>query len=503
MSQHTPGGGHTSGAPVSPETTVDPHNPAGRKTFFGQPGMLANLFSVEMWERFSFYGMQALVLYYMYYAVSDGGLGLDEGVAAGIVGAYGGTVYLCSILGGWVADRLLGSERTMLTSAVLIMFGHIALALIPGVAGLTVGLLCIAVGSGGLKTTCVNLVGTLYEREDPRRDAGFSIYYMGVNIGALFGPLLTSFAWGTWGFHAGFGIAAIFMALGLVQYLLTRKGLPDTVHTVANSLPRSQYGKWIGIALAFIAVVMVLLLTGILNPGNLSDAVILVVVVAAVVLFATMLRDKGLSADEHSRVVAFIPLFIATAAFFALFQQQFTVLAIYADTRLQLSIFGIDFKPSATQSINPVFIILMGMVFAAVWTKLGTRQPSTPVKFGIALLLIGVAFLLFITQAHTESVFVGWIVLVLFFATLGELFLSPVGLSLATKLAPRRYPVQMVALYNLSIALGTALSGSLAEFYSRENEVGYFGTMGAITIVLGVVMLLVAKPILKLMRGIR
>ncbi len=503
MSQHTPGGGHTSGAPVSPETTVDPHNPAGRKTFFGQPGMLANLFSVEMWERFSFYGMQALVLYYMYYAVSDGGLGLDEGVAAGIVGAYGGTVYLCSILGGWVADRLLGSERTMLTSAVLIMFGHIALALIPGVAGLTVGLLCIAVGSGGLKTTCVNLVGTLYEREDPRRDAGFSIYYMGVNIGALFGPLLTSFAWGTWGFHAGFGIAAIFMALGLVQYLLTRKGLPDTVHTVANPLPRSQYGKWIGIALAFIAVVVVLLITGILNPGNLSDAVILVVVVAAVVLFATMLRDKGLSADEHSRVVAFIPLFIATAAFFALFQQQFTVLAIYADTRLQLSIFGIDFKPSATQSINPVFIILMGMVFAAVWTKLGTRQPSTPVKFGIALLLIGVAFLLFITQAHTESVFVGWIVLVLFFATLGELFLSPVGLSLATKLAPRRYPVQMVALYNLSIALGTALSGSLAEFYSRENEVGYFGTMGAITIVLGVVMLLVAKPILKLMRGIR
>lgn len=503
MSQHTPGGGHTSGAPVSPETTVDPHNPAGRKTFFGQPGMLANLFSVEMWERFSFYGMQALVLYYMYYAVSDGGLGLDEGVAAGIVGAYGGTVYLCSILGGWVADRLLGSERTMLTSAVLIMFGHIALALIPGVAGLTVGLLCIAVGSGGLKTTCVNLVGTLYEREDPRRDAGFSIYYMGVNIGALFGPLLTSFAWGTWGFHAGFGIAAIFMALGLVQYLLTRKGLPDTVHTVANPLPRSQYGKWIGIALAFIAVVVVLLLTGILNPGNLSDAVILVVVVAAVVLFATMLRDKGLSADEHSRVVAFIPLFMATAAFFALFQQQFTVLAIYADTRLQLSIFGIDFKPSATQSINPVFIILMGMVFAAVWTKLGTRQPSTPVKFGIALLLIGVAFLLFITQAHTESVFVGWIVLVLFFATLGELFLSPVGLSLATKLAPRRYPVQMVALYNLSIALGTALSGSLAEFYSRENEVGYFGTMGAITIVLGVVMLLVAKPILKLMRGIR
>ena len=503
MSHSTPGSGLTGNAPNDPNPTIDPHNPAGRRTFFGQPGMLANLFSVEMWERFSFYGMQALVLFYMYYPAAEGGLGLDQGVATGIVGAYGGTVYLCSILGGWVADRLIGSERTMLASAALIMAGPVALALGASVPGLAIGLLCVAVGSGGLKTTCVNLVGTLYERDDPRRDAGFSIYYMGVNIGALFGPLLTSFAWGTWGFHAGFGIAAFFMALGLVQYFLTRKGLPDSVHTVANPLPRSQYGKWIGIALGFVVVVLVLLFTGILNPGNLSGAVVLISLVAAIALFAIMLKDKGLSPEEHSRVVAFIPLFIATAAFFALFQQQFTVLAVYADTRLDLSLFGMEFKPSAVQSINPVFIILFGMVFAGVWTKLGTRQPSTPVKFGIALLLIGAAFLLFITQADTASVFVGWIVLILLVATLGELFLSPVGLSLATKLAPRRFPVQMVALYNLSVALGTALSGSLAEFYSRENEVAYFGTMGAVTIVLGVVMLLAAKPILRMMRGIR
>ena len=503
MSQHTPVDGPTSGASASTAMNVDPHNPAGRKTFFGQPGMLVNLFSVEMWERFSFYGMQALVLYYMYYSASDGGLGIDKGVAAGIVGAYGGTVYLCSILGGWVADRLLGSERTMLASAVLIMVGHIALALIPSVVGLTIGLLCIAVGSGGLKTTCVSLVGTLYDREDPRRDAGFSIYYMGVNIGGFFGPLLTGFVWKTWGFHFGFGLAAFFMALGLIQYVLTRKGLPAAVHTVANPLPRSRYGMWAGIAVAFVVVVLLLLLTGILNPGNLADAVALVAVVAAVLLFTIMLRDKDLSPEEHSRVVAFIPLFIATAAFFSLFQQQFTVLAIYADTRLNLDFFGFTYPPSWVQSINPVFIILLGMVFATMWTKLGTRQPSTPVKFGIALLLIGVAFLLFVTQAHTESVFVGWIVLIMLFATLGELFLSPVGLSLSTKLAPRKFPVQMVALYNLSVALGTALSGSLADFYSRDAEVGYFSSMGIVTMVLGVIMLLAAKPILKLMRGIR
>ena len=502
MRHTTPGDGAATTAPGSPNLHFDPHNPSG-KHFLGQPRMLANLFSVELWERFSFYGMQALVLYYMYYQTTDGGLGIEEGVAAGIVGAYGGTVYLCSILGGWIADRLIGSERTMLASAVLIMIGHLSLSLIPHVAGLAIGLVGIAVGSGGLKTTCVNLVGTLYSRQDPRRDAGFSIYYMGVNIGGLFGPLLTSFAWGAWGFHWGFALAAIGMAFGLTQYVLTRKGLPETVHTVANPLPHSQYAKWVGIALGGIALIIVLFLTGVLNPTNLADAVVLVTVLATIALFTMMLRDKELSPDEHSRIIAFVPMFIATAAFFALFQQQFTVIAIYADTRLDLNFFGWQIPPSLVVSINPFFIIVFSLVFAGVWTKLGNRAPATPTKFGIALLLIGAAFLLFLTQVNSDPVFIGWIVLILFVATMGELFLSPVGLSLATKLAPRKYPVQMVALFNLALALGTALSGSLASFYSAENETAYFGTLGAVTVGLGILMLVASKPILNRMRGIR
>src|SRR5690606_26150847 len=227
-------------APSSPTAPRAPEDAS--KTFFGQPRGLANLFSVELWERFSFYGMQGIVLLYMYFEVADGGLAIDRAVAAGIVGAYGGSVYLFSVLGGWVADRLLGSERTMLGSAVLIMLGHISLALVPGAVGLGLGLALVAVGSGGLKATITNLVGSLYSARDSRRDAGFSIFYMGINIGGLIGPLLTGLAQQQVGFHLGFGLAAIGMAIGLGQYVLGRRYLPESVHDVPNPLPREQYG---------------------------------------------------------------------------------------------------------------------------------------------------------------------------------------------------------------------------------------------------------------------
>jgi len=481
---------------------TDPHNPSGR-TFLGQPRMLANLFSVETWERFSFYGMQGIVLLYMYFATADGGLGIDQSTAAGIVGAYGGTVYLFAIVGGWVADRVLGSERTMFLSGVLIMLGHVSLALLPGVAGLAAGLVLIAIGSGGLKTTITNLVGSLYDRHDPRRDAGFSIFYMGVNIGGLLGPLLTGWAQQTWGFHLGFGLAAIGMALGLTQYALNRRNLPDAVHHVPNPLPRSQYGKWAGIAVAAVAAVAAAVLTGLLTAANLANVVVVVTVVAAVALFAVLLTSGKVDADERSRVRSFIPMFIGSAAFFALFQQQFTVVTIYSDTRLDRALGEWTMPISWVQSFNPFFIILLAPVFAALWTRLGSRQPATPTKFGLGIVLMGSAFLIFLPMVGVGSVPVLWVALILLVATLGELMVSPVGLSLSTKLAPRAYPVLMVALNYLSVALGTALSGSLAAFYTEETEGSYFGGLGAVTIAIGAVLLLLARPITRLMRGVR
>ena len=498
--ERTPG--DAAGVAVDPADTPEAHNPSGR-TFMGQPGPLANLFSVELWERFSFYGMQGILAIYMYFAATDGGLGIDEGTALGIVGAYGGSVYLFSILGALVSDRLLGPEKTLFGSAVMIMFGHIALALVPGVVGLGIGLLLVGVGSGGLKSTAATLVGSLYTRDDPRRDAGFSIYYMGVNIGGLLGPLVTGFAQQQWGFHLGFGLAAVGMAVGLIQYVLTRKGLPESVHHVPDPLPRSKYPLWAGIAVGVVVLVAVLAATGVLNAQNLATVVAALAIVGAVVIFAILLASKKLDSDERSRVVSFIPLFIGTAAFFALFQQQFTVITLYSDTRLNREILGWEMPISWVQSFNPFFIIVLAPVMAALWTKLGTRQPITPRKFGVGIMLMGSAFLLFLPMAAVVSVPVLWIAMIMLVATVGELWLSPVGLSLATKLAPRSYPVMMMALYNLSVALGTALSGALAGFYSAENEVGYFGVLGAVTIAIGVLMLLVAKPVGRAMRGVR
>jgi POT family proton-dependent oligopeptide transporter len=471
--------------------------------FFGQPRPLATLFGVETWERFSFYGMQGILLIYLYYSAADGGLGLDQAVAAGIVGAYGGGVYLATVLGAWVADRLLSSERVLFVSATVVMAGHIALALLPGFAGVAVGLICIALGSGGLKATATSIVGTLYSADDPRRDAGFSLYYLGINLGAFFGPLLTGLLQTTLGFHFGFGLAAVGMAAGLVQYSFGRKRLPDVAREIPNPLPRQRYPLVVGIAVGFVALVAVAVAVGLVNAQNLGLIVIVVTALAAVAYFVVIL--SSVAGEERSRVVAFIPLFLVSAAFWSIYQQQFTVITIYSDERLDRTLFGWEFPVSWVQSINPVFIIVLSGVFAALWTRLGSRQPSTPLKFGLGTTGVGLGFLLFLPFVSTgeNGTPLLALALILLVFTVSELLLSPVGLSVSTKLAPERFRTQMVALFFLSIAIGTAASGQLAGLYDPKNEVPYFGVIGAIAVAIGAVLVVFARPVLRLMRGVR
>lgn len=473
--------------------------------FFGQPWALAHLFGVEMWERFSFYGMQGILLIYLYYSVTDGGLGIDKGIAGGIVGAYGGSVYLATILGAWVADRILGSERTLFFSAIVIMAGHLALALVPGVFGVGLGLVLVAIGSGGLKANATSVVGTLYSAEDPRRDAGFSLFYLGINLGGFFGPILTGLLQSTLGFHFGFGIAAVGMAAGLVQYSFGRRALPAAAHRVANPLPRNRYGLTAIIAVVAILLVVVLVLTGVIRADNLSTIVIIAATVAAIAYFAVILTSRRIDATERSRVWGFLPLFITSVAFWSLYQQQFTVLTVYSDERLNRDLFGWEMPVSWVQSINPVFIIVLSGVFAAIWTKLGTRQPSTPVKFALGAIVMGAAFLLFLPFADgpANSTPLLAIIGILLVFTIAELLLSPIGLSAATKLAPTAFHTQMVALFFLSVSLGTAISGWLVQFYDPKNEVPYFSILGAIAILVGVGLLVSAKPVLALMNGVR
>ncbi|WP_372699631.1 peptide MFS transporter [Arthrobacter sp. JSM 101049] len=476
--------------------------PAG-KTFFGHPRMLFNLFNVEMWERFSFYGMQGILAYYMYFEVAEGGLGLDQGLSLSLVGAYGGTVYLSTIFGAWIADRLFGSERVLFYTAIMIMLGHIALAALPGVVGLTVGLLLVALGSGGLKATATTLVGSLYAEKDSRRDAGFSIFYMGVNIGALIGPLLTGLLQTRLGFHYGFALAAIGMAIGLTIYALGRKNLPASTHHVTDPLPgslRVRYG--IGVLIG-IAIIIVLLTTGIVHADNLATTIAIVVVAASVIYFIVILSSKKIDTTERRRVTAFIPLYVASAAFWALFQQQFTFIAVYSEQRLDRNLFGWEMPASWTQSINPVFIIIFAAVFAGIWTKMGDRQPSTPLKFGASLVIVGIAFLVFIPLNSLEKTPLLALAGILFLCTMAELLLSPIGLSVATKLAPIAFTTQMVALFYLSVSLGTTLAGILAGFYTEGNEIPYFVALGGTAIVLGVALMAAVKPIKSLMSGVK
>ena len=459
-----------------------------------------------MWERFSFYGMQAILVYYLYYKVTDGGLGLPEASATSIVGAYGGLVYLSAILGAWVADRLFGAERTLLGAAVLIMVGHLSLALLPGLGGVGVGLLCIAAGSGTLKTTTSSVLGDLYRPDDERRDAGFSIYYMGVNIGALFGPLLTGLLWGAQGFHWGFGLAAVGMAVGLTQYLLLRRTtLASVGHTVARPLDRPGRIRYALVAAGVVVVIVLLALTGVITAGRLAPIVVSVTLVATVTLFVILLRSPDITDIERRRVQSFIPMFIASAVFWSLFQQQSTVLALYADSRLDRNILGWTMPPSFVQSINPIFIIVFAGVFAALWTRLGNRQPPTPVKFALGTFFMGVAFLLFLPFAGggPNSTPLLWLVLILFFFTMAELCLSPVGQSLSTKLAPAAFHTQMIALYFLSVAVGTSAAGSLASLYDPDTETPYFATIGLVSIGVAVLLVVFRRRISALMSGVR
>src|SRR3954454_11026212 len=473
------------------------------KTFFGQPRALAN--RVELWGRVSFYGMQGILLIYLYYEASRGGLGIDQDTATSIVGAYGGSVYLATVVGAWLADRMFGPERVLFGSAILVMCGHLGLALIPGLTGVAIGLILIALGSGGVKATATSIVGALYDEHDPRRDAGFSLFYLGINLGALLGPLLTGLLQQDLGFHYGFAAAALGMAIGLTQYAFGRRNLPDSARAVANPLPRHRLPLVIALAGVAILLIAALALIGLLPAAHLSTIVVVLSILVAVAYFAVILSSHKVDRTERRRVFAFIPLLLASAAFWALYQQQFTVVTIYSDKRLDRHLFGWTMPVSWVQSINPVMIIILSGVFAAIWLRLGDRQPSTPVKFAAGTIIMGIAFLLFLPFAGSgpNSVpLLGLTGIILVF-TIAELLLSPVGLSVSTKLAPEVFRTQMVALFFLSVALGTALSGTLAGYYSEDHETAYFGILGAIAIVIGLLLWLISKPLQRLMGGVR
>lgn len=473
------------------------------RTVFGHPVGLVNLFNVELWERFSFYGMLTILAYYLYYSVERGGLALPEATATGLVGSYGGLVYLSTVLGGWLADRVLGMERMVFYGGIVVMLGHISLAVLPGLSGVGAGLVLVALGSGALKANASSLLGTLYEKGDPRADGGFTLFYLGINLGAFAGPVITGLLQTELGFHYGFGAAAVGMALGLAQYVVFRRNLGEAGRHVPNPLTPKATATAAAVGALILVVVAGVLITG-FPLANLKFVVAGVILVVSAGYFTVMLTSPKVDTEERSRVVAFLPLFIANAAFWSLFQQIFTTLAVYSDKRMDWNVFGWNAPPSFVGSEEPVWIILLSPLFAILWTKLGTRAPSTPMKFALGVIGMGVAFLGFLAFAggtgKTTPALAVLFILALF--AVSELMLSPIGLSVTTKLAPEAFRAQMMALYFFSVGLGTTMSGVLAKFYAPEHEFAYFGINGAVVIVIGLLLAALSPWIRRRMQGV-
>lgn len=448
--------------------------------------------------------MLTILGYYLYYSATDGGLGLPRATATGIVGAYGGFVYLSTVLGGWVADRVLGMERTVFYGGVVVMCGHISLALLPGLTGVAVGLVLIALGAGALKANASSLLGTLYDQGDPRRDGGFTLFYLGINLGAFSGPLITGLLQTRLGFHYGFGAAAIGMALGLTQYVVFRRNLGAHGRTVPHPLSHQAFWRAAAVAAVVLGAIAAGFATGTVTLANLSQVTTGLILLASLAYFTAMLTSSRVTTSERTMVRAFIPLFIANAVFWSLFQQIFTVLAVYSDERMNWSIFGWTAPSSWIGSIEPVWIILLSPLFAVMWTKLGRRAPTTPRKFAYGVIGMGLAFLLFLPMASTSGRSVPVLVVMAIMAVfaVSELLLSPIGLSVTTQLAPNAFRAQMMALYFFSVGLGTAMSGVLARYYDPAHEFAYFGFIGAAAVMVGLVVWALAPRISRLMEGV-
>ena len=367
-----------------------------QKGFFGHPKGLFTLFFTEFWERFSYYGMRAILVFYMYYEVTDGGLGLDKTLALSIMSIYGSLVYMSGIIGGWLADRIFGTSKAIFYGGIFIMLGHIALAIPGNITMFFISMVLIVIGTGLLKPNVSSVVGDIYPENDNRRDAGFSIFYMGINLGGFTAPLIVGSLMDT-SFHLGFGVAAVGMFIGLVVFVVTKKknlGLAGI--QVPNPLAPEEKKKVFSIITIATIVLAIAIVIAIPRGWLTFDSFIAIVGILGFLLpaiyFFIMYRSPKTTDVERSRVLAFIPLFLASVMFWAIAEQGSTILALYADTRTNLNFMGIQISPAWFQSFNPLFIIVLAPVFAWLWMKLGDRQPSIPQKFSLGLLIRWIVF---------------------------------------------------------------------------------------------------------------
>ncbi len=488
---------------------------------FGHPRGLVTLFFTEMWERLSYYGMRALLVLFMTDQIINDGMAMTDKTATAIYGIYTAAVYLVALPGGWIADRLLGAQRAVFIGGIIIMSGHFVLA-VPSFYTFFLGLLLVVLGTGLLKPNVSAIVGELYGTGDARRDAGFTIFYMGINLGAFLGPLICGYLGQSpqFGWHYGFAAAGVGMLFVVVQFRLTRSylgeagKLPATTGDANRDAQRRRRG-WLAVSLAMLAVVITagLGFSGALtfDPVRIAQQTTTLIVVMALAYFAYVLLFGGLDTIEKKRVIVIIILFFGAAMFWSGFEQAGSSLNLFADRYTVLSIGSFPLLSTWFQSLNPAFIIIFAPMYAWMWVALAKRNlnPSTPAKFAVGLMILALGFLVMVGAANVvaagHQTFPTWLFFTYLFHTLGELALSPVGLSATTKLAPKRYVGQMMGIWFLGAALGNVVAGLLAGEFDAENVASMPGQYLQIVLTTGgagLILLLFTKPIKKLMGGI-
>ena len=480
------------------------------RAFFGHPRGLSTLFFTEMWERFSYYGMRALLLLYMTAPLTAGGLGFETAQGGAIYGLYTSMVYLATMPGGWIADRLIGPRRAVLYGGLFIAAGHFSMAL-ASLATFYLGLFLIVIGTGLLKGNVSVIVGKLYAMGDIRRDAGFSIFYMGINLGAFIAPLICGYLGQQIAWHYGFAAAGVGMLLGVIQYVLGGKSLGDAGLEPAAATPeerarwKRQAALWGGLFITLAAVIGVGGYTGAvpITATQVADAAGVMLIAIVFGFFGWLYLSSGWTADERRRLYLIGVLFLAASIFWSLFEQAGSTLNLFARDSTRNTAFGFDFPSSWFQSMNSMFLILFAPVMAWVWIRLAAagKEPSTPMKFAWGLVFAGLGFAILVLPARAEAQLASplWLTTTYFLHTIGELLLSPVGLSAMTILAPPRIGGLMMGVWFLATSVGNFISGRVSGLYEAMPLPSLFGTIAAIAIVFGAILMVFTPAMRRLL----
>ncbi len=479
------------------------------RTLFGHPAGLFVLFFTEMWERFSYYGMRAILFLYLTKGASEGALGLPEDQGGAIMGLYMASVYLLTLPGGWIADNVLGQKKSIWYGALTIMLGHLVLAIPASPAVFFGGLSLVAIGTGLLKANISSIVGELYPEGGARRDAAFSIFYLGINLGAFLGMFIVGYLGEKVGWHYGFGAAAFAMLFGVINFKLNGKYIKN----IGNEPEQKAPLTYIYIVIGLLVATCLLLVTGVLDSIGLANAMKYVISGITIGYFGYIgFLDKSLTITERKRVGVLFILFIGISIFWSGFEQASTTLTIFADRHTDRHFLGWELPASWMQNANSFFILLFSAPVGTLWLFLNRKNlnPALPVKFGLGLIQMGLGFFVMYLAAQRildgSLAGMGWLAATYLFHTLGELFASPVGLSAYTKLAPKKYYSQLMGLWFVGASLGNLIAGLFAGNFNEDNvqqmpelfyQVFLFG------IGFGLLMLLFYKPIKNWMGGIK